>query len=205
MDKTRFEAPSWDYIYKLLIELCEKIRENGFKPDVIIGVSRGGWSPARVISDILENPNIANIKVEFYKGVYKTTDEPVITQPISVQIKDKRILIVDDVSDTGKTLKLLNYELSKQTRKIKTVTVYSKPWTCFTPDFYAKSTNAWIIFPWERFEMTKTIGNNLMKEVKKLSEVVEILITAGLDPIIVKKFTNYIFGKDNHDENNGIQ
>jgi hypoxanthine phosphoribosyltransferase len=178
------------------MKICERIKRDGFNPDVIIGVSRGGWSPARVISDILENSNLASIRVEFYSDIYKTTDEPVITQQITIPIRDKKILVVDDISDTGKTLKLLHTELSKQAREIKTVTLYCKPWTGYQPNFYAKLTNAWIIFPWERHEMIKTIGKNMIKEGKKLNDIIEELIKSGLDPIIVTKFTKDIFGKD---------
>ena len=196
LTKSKFEVPSWDYIYNLLIDLSERIKRSSFKPDVIVGVSRGGWHPARILSDLLENSNIANIKVEFYSDIYETVSKPVITQPISVPIEDKTILIVDDVSDTGKTLELIYKEFSKQAKEVKTITIYCKPWTCFKPDFHAKSTDRWIIFPWERFEMIKMIGTNMMKEGKKLGEVIEELIKSGLDPVIVKKFTSEIFGKE---------
>ena len=196
MDKSgKFEAPSWDYIYELLIELSEKIRESRFNPDIIVGVSRGGWPPARVLSDLLENPNIANVKVEFYFDVYKTAKEPVITQQISIPIKCKKILIVDDVSDSGKTLKLLSKELLKEAKEVKTVTLYYKPWTDYKPDYYARETDAWIIFPWERYEMIKTIGKNMLEEGKTINEVAEELIKIGLSPVIVKKFVEDIYGK----------
>jgi hypoxanthine phosphoribosyltransferase len=196
LEKSKFEVPSWDYVYTLLIDLCEKIKKSRFTPDIIVGVSRWGWHPTRVISDLLENPNIANIKVEFYADIFKTGSKPIITQPISMPIKDKTILIVDDVSDTGKTLELVTRELAKQVKEIKTVTLYCKPWTCFKPDFFARSTECWIIFPWDRFEMIKSIGREMMKEGKSVSEVVEKLIKIGLDPVIVKKFTEEIFGQE---------
>ncbi|MDQ1280153.1 MAG: uncharacterized protein QG670_1416, partial [Thermoproteota archaeon] len=80
----KFEIPSWNHIYELLIELAGKLKESGFKPDVIVGISRGGWVPARILSDLLENPNIANIKVEFYLDIYKTAEKPTVTQPVSI-------------------------------------------------------------------------------------------------------------------------
>ena len=59
--ETQFEIPTWDEIYEMLLDLAEEIRKNGFKPDLIVGVSRGGWPPARVLSDLLDNPNLANV------------------------------------------------------------------------------------------------------------------------------------------------
>jgi len=102
-----FEVPTWNQIYRMLLDLVEKIRKNGFEPDIIVGVSRGGWPPARVLSDLLDNPNLANVKAEFYLGVAETKGEPVITQPVSMIVNGKKVLIVDEVADTGKSLKLV--------------------------------------------------------------------------------------------------
>ena len=74
-----FEIPQWNQIYTMLINLAEKISKDKFKPDVIVGVSRGGWPPARVLSDLLDNPNLANVRAEFYLGVAETKSEPVLT------------------------------------------------------------------------------------------------------------------------------
>ena len=196
MDETqKFEVPSWDYIYELLIELAGRLRESSFKPDVIVGISRGGWIPARILSDLLENPNIANIKVEFYLDVYKTVEEPVITQPVSTSIKNKKILVVDDVSDTGKTLKIVYEEMMKEAREVRAATLYYKPWSDYRPNFYVKATDAWIIFPWERYEMIKTLGRNMLEAGKTLRDIEEELAKIGLDSSIVKRFVREIFGK----------
>lgn len=100
----KFEIPTWK-IYALLLDLADQIRKADF--DVIVGVARGGWSPTRIMSDLLENPELANVKAEFYLGVAKTKSEPVITQPVSVSVRGKKVLIVDDVVDTGKSLRLV--------------------------------------------------------------------------------------------------
>ena len=90
-----FEVPSWEQIYELLLSLANRIRKANFRPDVIVGISRGGWPPARIMSDLLENPELANVKAEFYLGVAETKGEPVITQPVSVSVMGKKVLVVD--------------------------------------------------------------------------------------------------------------
>ena len=126
--KLKFEAPSWNQIYDMLLDLADTIRKDGFKPDMIVGVSRGGWPPARVLSDLLSNPNLANVRVEFYLGVGETKSEPALTQPISVAVAGKRVLIVDEVADTGKTLKLVKEHIIEQGAvEARTATVYCKP------------------------------------------------------------------------------
>ncbi|MBS7618965.1 phosphoribosyltransferase, partial [Candidatus Bathyarchaeota archaeon] len=99
-----YEAPSWDEIYEMCLDLASMIKASGFKPDLIVGIARGGWIPARLLSDFLNNPNITSIKVEFYLDIGKTKDEPTITQDIQVPVNEKKVLLVDDVADTGKSL-----------------------------------------------------------------------------------------------------
>ena len=100
--EAEFEVPTWNQIYSMLLSQAEKIRRSGFKPDVIIGVTRGGWIPARGLSDLLGIPDLATVRVEFYLGVAETRNEPVLTQGVSAVVEGKKALLVDDVADTGK-------------------------------------------------------------------------------------------------------
>lgn len=194
-NRLEFEVVSWDYAYQLLIELAEKVRRSNYKPDLIVGISRGGWPPARVISDLLENPNIANIKAEFYLDLGRTSEEPIITQTISAPINGKKVLLVDDVADTGKTLKLVHDKLIEDgAEDVKVATLYYKPWSVFRPDFYMVETNAWIVFPWERYETIKKLGRKMLDEGKTLEEVQVELVRIGLEPLVVKRFVKEIFG-----------
>ena len=121
-----FEVPTWNQIYNMLLILAEKTRKNGFKPDIIVGISRGGWPPARVLSDLLGNPNLANVKAEFYLGVAETKEDPILTQPVSTSVAGKKVLIVDDVADSGKSLKLVKEHIIKEGAcEVKIVTVYT--------------------------------------------------------------------------------
>ncbi len=192
-----YEVPTWDELYKMTVELADRVKEDRFKPDIIVGVSRGGWPPARIMSDLLDNPNLANVKVQFYEDIYQTAEEPRITQPISVPVKGKNILIVDDIADTGKSLKLVREKLLEdEASEVRIATLYLKPWSITIPDFYVKTTNAWVCFPWELYESVKKIGGKLKTEGKQLSEIEEFLISIGLEPFIVRKFTSEIFGEE---------
>ena len=194
-NRLEFEVVSWDYAYQLLIELAEKVRKSNYKPDLIVGISRGGWPPARVISDLLENPNIANIKAEFYLDLGRTSEEPVITQTISAPINGKKVLLVDDVADTGKTLKLVHDKLIEDgAEDVKVATLYYKPWSVFRPDFYMVETSVWVVFPWERYETIKKLGRKMLDEGKTLDEAQVELIRIGLEPLVVKRFVKEIFG-----------
>jgi hypothetical protein len=192
-ESLEFVIPTWDTIYEFLLNLAERIRENGFKPDMIAGVSRGGWPPARVMSDLLENPNIANVKAEFYLGVAETKGEPVITQPVSVSVKDKKVLIVDDVADTGKSLRLVRSHLKeKGATDVKIATIYYKPWSVVIPDYYEKETSLWIIFPWERKEAVRNVVERYRSEGKTVKEARDKLVRSGLGSQLVERFIEEI-------------
>jgi len=188
-----FEIPTWEQIYKLLLNLAYHIRKTGFKPDVIVGIARGGWPPARILSDLLENPELANVKAEFYLGVAETKGEPVITQPVSVPVKDRKVLVVDDVADTGKSLGLVREHLKERgATEVKIATIYYKPWSIVTPDWFEKKTSRWIIFPWERKETVRRILEKCKKHGKTLKEAKEKLISYGFDPKLAEKFIKEI-------------
>jgi len=189
----KFEIPTWEKIYELLLNLASKIRKANFKPDVIVGISRGGWPPARIMSDLLENPELANVKAEFYLDVAKTKSEPVITQPVSVSVHGKKILIVDDVADTGKSLRLVRSHIKEQgATDVKIATIYYKPWSVVTPDWYEHKTSHWIIFPWERKETVRNVVKKFKSEGKTVEEAKETLIHHGLDRKLVERFVEEI-------------
>src|SRR5215467_8108688 len=158
----KFEAPSWDQIYNMTVGLAKEIRKSDFSPQVIVGVSRGGWPPARIMSDLLENQNVANMKVVFYKDIGERNRKPVITQPVTAKVRGRRVLVVDDVSDTGHSLKVVaNHLRQKGTKDLKVCTIYMKPKSIFRPDYFAKTTRKWIIFPWERLESIRLISRRV--------------------------------------------
>ena len=166
----------------MLLDMALNIKRSGFQPDLIVGVSRGGWAPGRILSDLLENTHTANIKIEFYVGLGKTSRKPVITQPISEDISRKCVLVVDDVADTGESLKVaLDHVIEKEPASVKTATVFYKPRSKFKPDYFASETSDWIIFPWERLEATRLLLDEARAEGKGLDSVRKILQSCGFD------------------------
>lgn len=184
-----FEAPSWDDIYEMLLALANMIRRDSFNPDVIAGVSRGGWPPARVMSDLLGNVELANVRVEFYRGVAETGNEPIITQPLSLSVKGKCVLVMDDVADTGKSLKVVKDHVAEVgARIIKVATIYYKPWSIVIPDYYVRVTRRWIVFPWERKEAVRSLIARCRRNGVPIDEVKRKLIEGGMDQRLLEKF-----------------
>ena len=183
--EAEFEAPTWNQIYAMLLRQAEKIRRSSFKPDIIVGVTRGGWIPARVLSDLLEISNLATVGVEFYLGVGETRNKPVLTQSVSASVTGKKALLVDDVTDSGKSLQLAkDHVLQQGTKEVRIATVYAKPFSVTKPDYYEKRTSRWVVFPWDTKETVRKIVED------KSATTVETgkLVKAGLPKQLFEGF-----------------
>lgn len=153
---------SWEDAEKATASLTEKIKSSGFAPDIILAIIRGGLVPARLLSDSLNVPVLYTIRIFFYSSVGVRMKKPEITQPLSVDIKGKKILIVDDISDSGKSLQFAEeYIIPLDPAEIKTATIHYKPSSIFKPDFFVSTTKAWVVYPWERAEFTRETGKRV--------------------------------------------
>ena len=187
------EVPTWDQIYEMLLNMAEKVCEDCFRPDILLGISRGGLPPARVMSDLLENPEIANVRVEFYVALAETKKKPTITQPVSMPVKGKKVLILDDVADSGLSLRLVKEHVMKQgAEAAKTATIYYKPWSVTVPDYYEKETRCWVVFPWERKETVRWLVQNCKKESIPIEKGRKKLLEGGLDRRLADRFFNEV-------------
>lgn len=188
MPNPKYVAPGWDEIYDMLVELARRIRKSGYQPQVIVGVSRGGWPPARVMSDLLENQNLANLKVEFYKDIGVRAKLPKITQPVTSEVAGKVVLVVDDVADSGHSLRVVTSHLRRKgAREIKVCTLYLKPTSVFKPDFYARKTSKWIIFPWERLEAVRLTSRRFNPNGIRVSSIIGELKGSGMSGKLVRQ------------------
>lgn len=193
MPSSKYEVPGWDQIYDMLLDLALRIRRSEYHPEIIVGISRGGWPPARIMSDLLQNSNLANMKVEFYKDIGITSKKPKITQPVTAIVKGKRVLVVDDVADTGHSLSaVVDHLRGKGAKQIKVSTIYVKPQSIFHPDFFAKKTRKWIIFPWERLEALSLISRRFDSKPNPTSAVLRELKDTGMDLRLVKRLLRVI-------------
>lgn len=155
-ENDKFLNVSWDEVEKMCKYLAKEILET-FHVNAIVGIGRGGWVPARVLADLLNIKDLGSIKVESYIGI-ESKKEPMITQDVSINLKDKNVLLVDDVADSGESLILAkNYLLKKNPKKLKTAVLYYKLKSKIIPDFYVKETDKWIIYPWEKQETMREI------------------------------------------------
>ena len=131
-------------------ELAQTIAADGFRPDAIVGIARGGLPLAGALGYALDVKTLGSLNVEFYTGIDSTLDEPIVLPPTldRESLRGKSILLVDDVADSGRTLHLVVELLRAGGGQVRTVCLYSKPTTVEEPDYVWRRTSRWIMFPW---------------------------------------------------------
>src|SRR6266581_1495971 len=116
-----------------------------------------------------------------------TAKRPKITQPVTSEVSGKRVLVVDDVADSGHSLRVAFKHLARKgAREIRVCTLYLKPKSVFKPNHYARTTSKWVIFPWERLEAINLIKRNLRSDGRTY-EIIRELKGSGLSGTLIRK------------------
>lgn len=149
-DGIRREILSWDDFSGAARSLAADVLRSGFRPDVVIAIARGGLLLAGAVAYALGTKSCGSINVEFYTGVDERLPEPVLHPPMldAPALDGKRVLLVDDVSDSGRTLAKVVGLLGEAGAEVRSATLYVKPRTVLVPDFAFRETSDWIVFPW---------------------------------------------------------
>lgn len=149
--KVKCEYISWSRFYALSRKLTYRVHDSGFNPDIIVAIGRGGYMPARIISDFLQVMNLTSFKMEHYLGTHKK-HAVVVRYPLSQGVSGNRVLLVDDVCDTGDTFAVAGRHLEEhmQPAEIRSAVIHHKKTSRFIPDYYASRVVKWrwIIYPW---------------------------------------------------------
>ena len=142
----------WSTITDLVDRLVEQIR--GREYDALLAITRDGMIPACLISEKLDMRNILVASVMFYSGIEKTLEKPIFMQfPADPYLKGSRILVVDDIWDSGKTAMAVRNRIIEVNGTPEVAVLHYKPSKSHfpgqRPDFAAAETDEWIVYPWE--------------------------------------------------------
>ncbi len=148
---------NWSEFDKLCYKLAEKVTKDNAKPDNILCIARGGLVIGRIMSDILGLPLHVMYTQRYRKGTKETYKSIRLTGITGTSSFGGNVLITDDITDEGITMKSV-YEKVKamdDVKNVKTSVLVHKPRSIFKPDYYAKITDKWVIFPYEVCEYNK--------------------------------------------------
>jgi hypoxanthine phosphoribosyltransferase len=146
---------TWDDLENLVWDIYLNLNETGYDPDVVIAVARGGLVPARILLDYLQKKHICTFQMGHLTGDMTITENPILIYPLpEINLTDKKVLVVDDVSDEGMTMNAVVNYLSSKVGDIKTAVLVSKKDSRFKADFCPRVMDdwRWVLFPWSKHE-----------------------------------------------------
>lgn len=147
----RCELVSWVQFCALARQLSQLIQTSGYEPDMIVAIGRGGYMPARLLSDSLDIYNLTGFKIEHYRAG-KKEPQAQVRYPLSAQVTGLKLLLVDDVSDGGDTFEVAMSHLHEcgSPAQIKSAVLHHKTVSSYVPDFCAAQVTEWrwLIYPW---------------------------------------------------------
>jgi uncharacterized protein len=141
---------TWENVGTAVDELAAQVQAAEFMPDAVLALARGGLPAGGALAYALGVKTMATLNVEFYTGVDERLDEPLLLPPVPdlTVLRTERLLIVDDVADTGRTLALARDFCAEHVADVRTAVLYEKPHSVVRADFVWRRTDRWINFPW---------------------------------------------------------
>src|SRR3989339_738596 len=160
---------SWQDVEHDTLVIIDKMKNDGFEPDMIVSIARSGLIPAALIAHPLGNKQLYVVKIDFSKTQRAGKDQdlmerPVITQELTKDVRGLKVLVVDEMAVSGSTLKMMkSYMDMKQPQEVRYAVLYKQPWSEFTPDYSGREIEAWPVYPW------KELRNNVIDPRAKIA------------------------------------
>ena len=144
------ERMQWSEVGLAARTLAERIVDDGYRPDMVLSIARGGLVPGGAIAYALGVKNTFTMNVEFYVGVDERLPMPMLLPPVPelVDLEEARVLVVDDVADTGRTLALVKDFCAGKVGEVRVAVLYEKPTSAVRCEYVWRRTDRWIDFPW---------------------------------------------------------
>jgi len=189
------EVMDWNLFYNLARKAAKKINGSGYKPDLIVGLARGGWVLARILCDLIGVKDLVSLKVEHW-GVTATPDgKAKLKYPLKVDLNGKKVLIVDDITDTGESMRVaVDYIKSLNPSEVRTAALRHITSSKFMPDYFGEEISwRWVIFPWN---FTEDMCNIVPKVCARLS----VSPTGDVDVAQIRKELKQFYTIDTTEE-----
>ena len=171
--KVPVKLVSWEDIVEWSRGLASRIEESGWKPDVIVAVARGGYVPARLLCDFLDITDLLSVQSQHWVEAARMAEKAILKFPYKLDLSDLKVLLVDDIVDTGDTLILARDFIAREwtPKELKIAALqWISPVAKIKPDYYYIEVKEWIWFqyPWTRLEDTMQFITRIFKEDERV-------------------------------------
>jgi len=181
----------WSDIEEMCRKLAGEMEEKGLAGSMLVGISRGGLVPLRLLSDHFPESEISTMAVRFYVEIGKRKGRPEITSPVQGDVRGRRVVLIDDIADTGESLlAAVRHLKARGAEEVIVATLLKKPWSKVKPELCARETSAWVIFPWEVQETLREI----IARAGSKAEAEEKLAKAGIEEEEYRRELRKAFG-----------
>lgn len=153
---------SYEEMAKWTLDVARQIQDCRCKPTVIIGLTRGGWIPARLLCDHLHVKKLYAVKTEHWGITANQEGKALLTQELNAKIDGESVLVVDDITDSGESLQLaISHLQDRKPKEIMSATLLHITHSKIEPNFYSvrvpEEEWTWFIFPWNLHEDLRTL------------------------------------------------
>ncbi|MCD6275185.1 MAG: phosphoribosyltransferase [Thermoplasmata archaeon] len=176
IEKFRCQLVSWRDIENWSKDVVRRMASSGYQPEIVVGLARGGLVPARLISDYLNIKDLYAVKTEHW-GVTATPDgQAKLAQGLQVSIEGKKVLVVDDITDTGQSLRLaVEHIKAHKPAEVRSATLLHITHSKYVPDYYSQEVPedrwTWFIFPWNVYEDLRNLIPKTLYKRRGLMEI----------------------------------
>jgi hypoxanthine phosphoribosyltransferase len=178
---------TWDDAERWSARLAERVRAADRVPDVIVGLTRGGWVPSRLLADQLGVKRLLALRAQHWGVTATPSGAAEITEGLHGSVDGSHVLLVDDITDTGESLQLATQHVAaRNPLRVESAAFLHIAHSKFVPTYFGeeipRGSWVWVVFPWNYWEDVRHLVGRAMEESKDVAVVREILRErCGLD------------------------
>jgi len=159
----RCRRATWPEVERWADGVVERVRAAGSRPEAIVGLTRGGWVPARLLGDRLGIHRLVSLRVQHWGVTAARDGQARLTEGLSGEVGGEAVLVVDDITDTGESLRLASEHVrAARPRSLETAAFVHIAHAKFVPTYYAEEIPrdawVWVVFPWNYWEDLRTLA-----------------------------------------------
>jgi hypoxanthine phosphoribosyltransferase len=180
VDYPKCRLTTWADAERWTENLAAQIRPSPHPPETIVALTRGGWVPARLLADHLGLKRLVALRAQHWGITATPTGKAELTEGLSSPVKGQRVLVVDDITDTGESLALATAHVAEHgALSIESATFLHITHSKFRPTYVGEEIPrgawVWVVFPWNYWEDVRTLALRAYDEAKTVEGAERIL------------------------------